>query len=222
MHDPFFPVKDVELIRNGQGVFHGSLLLADISGFTALTELLAEAGKHGTEELTTLLNNYFDRMLTIVEKYHGSVITFSGDSLLVRFNMEEEALKCAGQMLEAMDYFSDMTLLGNKFTLKAKVVVGDGQWNQYIIGDNQQAHILLSGGLIRELALRESKASADALIHFKSSLKASSIPVPPPLVKNEAFISTGSKRIFGEHRSVTVDDLSVKLEAAHNRTQHSI
>lgn len=207
----------MELIRNGQGIFHGSLLLGDISGFTALTELLAKAGKDGTEELTILLNDYFDRMLTIVEKYHGSVITFSGDSLLVRFNMEEDALKCAGQMLEAMDYFRDMTLLGNVFTLKAKVVVVDGQWNQYIIGDSQRAHILLSGGLIRELALRESKASADALIHFKSSMKASSVPVPPPLVKNEAFVSPGSKRIFGEHRSVTAVFLTVHTEESGHR-----
>ncbi len=212
MNNPFFPTEDVELIRNGQVVFRGALLLADISGFTGITELLAQSGKHGTEQLTALLNNYFDRMLTIVGEYSGSVITFSGDSLLVRFTEDIKALACAGKMLESMEFFRDITVLDNRFTLRAKVVVGVGEWNQYIIGNSQRSHVLLSGGLIKELARRERDASGGDLIHFHSSAEASSTQLYAASEDNNAFLSPGSRRLYGEHRSVTAIFLNVHTD----------
>ncbi len=199
-------------------VFKGALLLGDISGFTAITELLTRSGKHGTEELTALLNSYFDKMLSIVENHDGSVITFSGDSLLVRFNEKEKALKCAKAMLDAMTSFRNISILNNSFTLKAKVIVGSGEWNQYVIGNDTRAHILLSGGLIKELARREAEASDDALIHFHSSSKASTTQLECPCISDEAFLSPGSERLLGEHRSVTAAFLSVHTEESghHN------
>ena len=52
---------------------HAALLLADISGFTALTERLAERGPEGAEELTTLLNAYFSRMIALLSAEGGEV-----------------------------------------------------------------------------------------------------------------------------------------------------
>jgi len=42
----------------------GTLVFADISGFTALTERLASAGKAGAEEMAQLLNATFEQLLT--------------------------------------------------------------------------------------------------------------------------------------------------------------
>ena len=44
-------------------IVEGSLLSADISGFTALAERLAAIGRAGAEELTDLLNRCFDGMI---------------------------------------------------------------------------------------------------------------------------------------------------------------
>ncbi|MEA3266054.1 MAG: hypothetical protein U9P42_03825, partial [Candidatus Fermentibacteria bacterium] len=98
MDKSFIPAEDINLIRNGQVVFKEALLVADISGFTHITELLAKDGKEGTEELTILLNNYFDKMISIISNYSGSIITFSGDSVLARFEKEQNALNCAKEM----------------------------------------------------------------------------------------------------------------------------
>jgi hypothetical protein len=43
----------------------GTLLFADISGFTAMSERLGRIGREGAEEVTTIINRYFDVMLTI-------------------------------------------------------------------------------------------------------------------------------------------------------------
>ena len=41
----------------------GTLLMADISGFTKMSERLAEIGKEGAEWLTSTINLYFQSML---------------------------------------------------------------------------------------------------------------------------------------------------------------
>ena len=44
-------------------VEHGTLVFADVSGFTKLSEKLAELGKAGAEELTEILNGTFRSLL---------------------------------------------------------------------------------------------------------------------------------------------------------------
>ncbi len=218
MDKSFIPEKDIHLIRNGQVVFKGALLITDISGFTSITELLAKDGKEGTEELTALLNDYFEKMITIIDNFSGSIITFSGDSILARFSKEENALACAKKMLSTMDAFRNITILENNFTLKAKVIIGAGEWNEYIIGNNENAHLLLSGTLIRELARKEDIATADSLVHFKSTSKASTTPLINIQTEDTAFLSPGSARLAGEHRAVTAVFLNVNTK----KTEHKV
>lgn len=61
--------------------FSAAVLFADISGFTALTERLAEQGSVGAEILTQELNSYFGRLISIIEDYGGDVVKFAGDAL---------------------------------------------------------------------------------------------------------------------------------------------
>eukprot|EP00937_MAST-01D_sp_MAST-1D-sp2_P000284 g284.t1 len=62
--------------------FHGAVLFADISGFTALTEKLAEL-PNGAERLTQTLNTYFSTLLETVDKHGGDIIKFSGDAITI-------------------------------------------------------------------------------------------------------------------------------------------
>ncbi len=63
----------------------GTLVSADISGFTALSERLAAKGREGVEELTELINNCFDGMIDNCLAEGGDVLKFGGDALLVFF-----------------------------------------------------------------------------------------------------------------------------------------
>jgi class 3 adenylate cyclase len=51
--------------------FPAAVLFADVSGFTPLTEALAQKGAEGPEELTRLLNKYFSRMIALIEGEGG-------------------------------------------------------------------------------------------------------------------------------------------------------
>ncbi|HZJ21948.1 MAG TPA: adenylate/guanylate cyclase domain-containing protein, partial [Anaerolineales bacterium] len=59
-----------------------SLLFADISGFTLLTERLAEKGPTGVETLARILNEYFGQLIDIIHSYGGDVVKFAGDAVI--------------------------------------------------------------------------------------------------------------------------------------------
>ncbi len=63
----------------------GTLISADISGFTALSERLAGFGREGAEELTILLNRCFGEMIEVAHARGGDILKFGGDALLILF-----------------------------------------------------------------------------------------------------------------------------------------
>src|SRR5512146_3206670 len=59
-----------------------AILFADISGFTILTEHLAERGPTGVETLARILNEYFGQLIDIIHAYGGDVVKFAGDAVI--------------------------------------------------------------------------------------------------------------------------------------------
>ena len=68
--------------------FTAIALLADISGFTTLTEQLSQAGPEGVEILTHLLNGTFDTAISAVLERGGDVVSFAGDAFLALWPIE--------------------------------------------------------------------------------------------------------------------------------------
>ncbi len=73
----------------------GSMLSADISGFTALSEKLAGKGKAGAEEITSLINTCFTALIDSAYEYGGEVIKFGGDALLILFRGDNHERRAA-------------------------------------------------------------------------------------------------------------------------------
>ena len=61
----------------------GAALFADISGFTPLTDALVRSlgAQRGAEELPRQLNRVYTVLIAEVDRYGGSVISFSGDAI---------------------------------------------------------------------------------------------------------------------------------------------
>jgi class 3 adenylate cyclase/tetratricopeptide (TPR) repeat protein len=62
--------------------FPSAVLFADISGFTHLTESLAQDGPEGVENLSNLLNAYFGQLIDIVIDHDGDIVEFTGDGII--------------------------------------------------------------------------------------------------------------------------------------------
>ncbi|MCA9068254.1 MAG: adenylate/guanylate cyclase domain-containing protein, partial [Planctomycetaceae bacterium] len=70
--------------------FAGTVLFADISGFTSLSERLGKRGAVGVEELTQTLNTYFGELIDIVISFGGDIVKFAGDALLAIWRVEND------------------------------------------------------------------------------------------------------------------------------------
>lgn len=84
-----------------------SILFADLTGFTAMSETM------DPEDVVQVVNEYFTRMLKIVFKYGGAIDKFMGDAILVVFGAlethEDDAIRAtlaALEMQKEMEHFS--------------------------------------------------------------------------------------------------------------------
>src|SRR6185436_17437401 len=78
----------------------GTVLFADISGFTPLTEALVRTlgPRRGAEELARQLNEVYDALIAEVDRYGGSVIGFGGDAITCWFDEELQIVDCKLQI----------------------------------------------------------------------------------------------------------------------------
>ena len=142
----------------------GAALFADISGFTPLTAALAqELGlRRGAEELTRLLNEVYEALISQVHLYGGSVIGFSGDAITCWLDGDDglRALACGLSMQHAMAPFSSLTTsAGTPISLAIKVAVAAGSVRRFLAGDPQtQTHEVIAGPPLDELARAEHQA----------------------------------------------------------------
>ncbi len=191
-------------------IYSGSLLLADISGFTELTEKLALQGKKGTEDLTEILNRYFCAMYEIVRKHGGIVISSAGDSILVRFPPGKSPEICADQMMREMENFENLKSSPDISSFSIKIILGYGSWAEFIIGNRETAHIFLSGMLIEKLARAEDAAEKDEIRIIHSDIPVSLDDYNSPDLPDSSFYLPGTADLHGEHRSIT--SIFVNLE----------
>jgi class 3 adenylate cyclase/tetratricopeptide (TPR) repeat protein len=63
--------------------FPAAVLFADISGFTALAERLAQQGPAGIEKLSQVLNRYFSQLIELITAHGGEIFKFAGDAPMV-------------------------------------------------------------------------------------------------------------------------------------------
>ena len=56
-----------------------TVMMSDLRGFTAMSERMQP------QDLITMLNHYFSQMYEEIERYHGTLIEFEGDGMLVIF-----------------------------------------------------------------------------------------------------------------------------------------
>ncbi len=120
--------------------FIGSALLADISGFTPLTEALASVlgPRRGAEELSRLLDTVYTALVARVHHFGGSVASFIGDALVGVFPNDDglRALACGLQMQRTMATFRSFPAPhGGRITLSMKASVSAGPMRRFVVGD---------------------------------------------------------------------------------------
>lgn len=145
----------------GGEFIHGSLLFADISGFTAMSEQLSQIGREGAEEITAIVNRYFGAMLGRLREHGGQLVKFGGDALL-GFLPEPASATRAGQaarqMQVAMQDFAEVPTSRGRFLLQMKVGIHTGRFFAARLGTRRDMEYALLGAAVNATAAAESAA----------------------------------------------------------------
>ncbi len=143
----------------------GSVLFADVSGFTALTETFArELGpKRGAEEFTIHLNQIFYGIVADLHNYGGSVVSFSGDAMTCWFNNDldgRQAITSALAMQKTMQEKGEITTYSQETVkLGIKLAVSTGMVRRFLVGlPEYLTHDAMAGRTLERVTAAEGMA----------------------------------------------------------------
>jgi class 3 adenylate cyclase/predicted ATPase len=145
----------------------GTALFADVSGFTAMSEKLSALGKEGAEEMTGVVNGFFEAMLEISDGYGGDLLKFGGDALLIFFEGEDgpnHALATGNTMQAAMSRFKHVETSQGVFSLRMSIGMGSGPVFLGSVGTADQMEFAVMGRTLGNMAQAESIAEAGQIV----------------------------------------------------------
>lgn len=128
---PYVPATLAERLRTGGAPWweiDASLVFADISGFTKLSEMLARIGTEGSEELVASLTTAFTALLRASED-GGDLLHFGGDALLLSYAGEDHARRAchaAATMRSALKGLGPLQTSAGQVRLKMSIAVNSG------------------------------------------------------------------------------------------------
>ncbi|MBU6428643.1 MAG: AAA family ATPase, partial [Cyanobacteria bacterium REEB65] len=192
--------------------FEAAVLLADVSGFTRLTETLAKLGPEGAEEMTRALNGYLGQLIEIAHRHAGDVVKFAGDAMLILW-----------PRLDTDRTLVDLTLCAAQCALAMQRDVGVVE---SVPGASLSLHCAIGAGPMATLYLGgvnghwESAVTGPALANMSDAARLSStgeVVLSPDAWKLIAQAAAGTPLVGG---CVRIDDVTqpvtskAKVEAA--------
>ncbi len=145
-----------------------SVFFSDIVGFTAKTEHLEP------EEITYLLNKYFDRMESIIRKYNGTLDKYIGDAIMVFFgdpttkDPKEDALSCVKMALEMQSQVKDLAKEWGGYGFEDPIQIRIGIFTGYCtvgnFGSEKQMDYTIIGNSVNAASRLESVASPGGIL----------------------------------------------------------
>lgn len=170
--------------RSGQ--FTAVAMFVDISGFTAMTEILLQHGKNGAEILANTMRCVFDPLLDRVAAHGGQVMGFAGDAFTALFPYsvtnspgrtcdQDKACRWALQTASGVQHHFQnnpvqATPVGD-FTFAVKIGLAEGEVKWGILGDvsaNGRCTWYLRGPAIDACAAAENLAERGEIVVTKS------------------------------------------------------
>jgi class 3 adenylate cyclase/tetratricopeptide (TPR) repeat protein len=164
---------------------YAAVLFADISGFTRLTESLAEAGPAGVETIANILNEYFGQLIDIVHNYGGDIVKFAGDAVIAVWTIASDqgklgsvsradqwqwTMRAAECALEIREKLSNYKVENANLYLKLAISTGS-VITAHVGGVFNRWEFLLTGNPLVEVGIANSLVKADEILITPSAWK---------------------------------------------------
>ena len=166
MLKPYVPRLLIEWLHTSPDTSYravdGTFAFVDISGFTALTERLADRGKIGSELLRDTLDGVFRALLDEAYGWGAGLLKWGGDALLLLFdgpNHEARATRAAWEMQRTIDRVGVIRVAGRTSTLRMSIGMATGAIDFFTAG-RVHRELLAVGPTASETVAMESVAEA--------------------------------------------------------------
>jgi class 3 adenylate cyclase/tetratricopeptide (TPR) repeat protein len=170
----FLPIRRRMVLAAGESLPNrvvGAALFADISGFTPLTNTLAQELGHrrGAEEVIDHLNRVYTALIDRIHHYGGDVINFSGDAITCWFDDPAAAARAVACGLALQDLMSGLQAIttpgGTVIPLAVKVAIAAGPARRFLVGD-PAAYVIevLAGATLDRMAAAEKHAERGEVV----------------------------------------------------------
>ncbi len=133
-------------------LLEGTFIFADVTGFTALTELLSrQAEGRGYEAMNQIMNRLFATVLEPMITSGGDLLFFIGDAVLLHFPKQPnqhdvlQAIRAALRMERAIQPFADFETQFGRCSLTMSAGIERGLVYAGVVGDPQRMELLVSG-----------------------------------------------------------------------------
>lgn len=130
----------------------GTLLSADLSGFTAFSARLGTLGSEGAELVARTMSALFGALFDTLGRWNGSVLKLSGDALTAIFsgpNHPRWAAAAALELQERMLAFEALETPVGPFTLRMRIGLASGAVLLTEVGTPDRIELLVAGAPAR-------------------------------------------------------------------------
>ncbi len=155
----------------------GTLMFADIDGFTPLAERFSQmASEEGAEELTELVNQFLDILIGITTKYGGDLQKFGGDAGMFLFRGPGHAQRAAASAIEVQQAMKSQmreveTSFG-RFSLRVATGLGSGRLVGLSLGDQEGQELVPVGAPLAAMGRAQLAAPPDETLLDASTFEA--------------------------------------------------
>jgi len=178
-----------------------AVLLADISGFTPLTESFMQRGLVGAEEISRLLNDYFGKLIELITAHGGDIVKILGDALLAFWPAVDEELPmvvCRASQcgLALQSEFNNYEVVDGVH-LSMKVGIGAGECSVASIGGLHGCWTFLVAGapFAQMVALDEHVQSGDVVLSPEAWELMRNYGVGQPLTDGHVWLTSLNKTL---------------------------
>ena len=168
-------LRDPEPGRVSGQFREATIMFADISGFTAMSERLSRRGEEGAEEITNIVGDYFTTMLDVAASQGGDLLKFGGDALLVAFFGDDHAIngcRAGAQMQRAIARFRRVEAFDEIFSLKMTVGLGSGALFMASLGTPKKMEYTVMGEALARMAHAENQAEGGEIFVDEATYRA--------------------------------------------------
>ena len=148
-----------------------TMVFADVSGFTRLSERLARRGREGAEQLVDVINACFSALLAEAYGRGGSLVKFGGDAMLLVFYDQEgdqqhaaRACCAAAAMRRTLRDVGRIRAGDSNVVLRMSVGVHSGTYAMFVVGGSHREMVIGGPAASTVVALEGAASSGQILV----------------------------------------------------------